>query len=258
MDFSRISQYEDCGAWEYCRQMKKEGKIRHLGFSFHDTADVLDKILDLYPETEFVQLQINYADWDDPEVQSRKCYEVCRKHNTPVVIMEPVKGGSLANMHPDVQQVFQAADPSASNASWAIRFCASLEGIITVLSGMSNMEQLTDNVSYMENFQPLSDDERKVLDHAVEVLKSIPTIPCTACKYCVDGCPQNINIPGIFSAFNHYKMYNNLSDAKRRYNDAVKDGGKASDCIKCLACESQCPQHIEITKQLEEAAELFE
>ena len=207
---------------------------------------------------EFVQLQINYADWESDSVQSRKCYQVARKYNKPVIIMEPVKGGSLATMTPEVQKLFKDANPEASIPSWAIRYCASLEGIITVLSGMSNEEQLNDNVSYMEDFQPLTDSERQVVAKAVEILNNTPTIPCTACKYCVDGCPQKINIPGVFSAMNNFTLYNNLPGAKGSYQNAVKDGGKAGDCIQCGNCEAHCPQHIQIIEELKKAAATLE
>ncbi len=249
---------DELGSWAFIAKMKEEGKIKHIGFSFHDTAEVLDGILTKHPEAEFVQLQINYADWESDSVQSRLCYETARKHNVPVIIMEPVKGGSLATMTPEVQKLFKDAAPEMSVPSWAVRYCASLEGIVTVLSGMSNEEQLLDNVSYMEDFKPLTDGERDVIKKAVEVLDSIPTIPCTGCKYCVDGCPQKINIPAVFTAMNKYTLYNNLDQAKNEYARVTKDGGKASDCIQCGNCESHCPQHIEIIETLKKAAELFE
>ena len=249
---------EQLGAWEFIQKAKEEGRVKHIGFSFHDSAEVLEDILKKHPETEFVQLQINYADWESDSVQSRKCYEVARKYEKPVIVMEPVKGGSLVTMTPEVQNLFREANPQLSIPSWAVRFAASLEGVVTVLSGMSNEEQLNDNVSYMEDFQPLTDSERGVVNQVVEILDSIPTIPCTACKYCVDGCPQKINVPGVFAALNKHTLYNNLKDAKGEYERAVKEGGKASDCIACGACEAHCPQHIEIIETLKKAAEKFE
>ena len=249
---------EELGAWAFVQEKKAQGKVKHIGFSFHDTPEVLDDILTRHPEAEFVQLQINYADWDSENVQSRACYEVARKHNKPVVNMEPVKGGSLATMTPEVQELFKSANPAMSVPSWAVRFAASLDGLVTVLSGMSTEEQLNDNVSYMENFQPLNDEERKVIDRAVEILKNIPTIPCTGCKYCVDGCPQKINIPGIFSTMNHFSMYNNRAGANGSYQRVTRDGGKASDCIQCGQCEAHCPQHIQIIETLKKAAETLE
>ncbi len=246
---------EKLGAWEFLKELKEQGKAKHIGFSFHDSADVLEDILNKHPEAEFVQLQINYADWDSEGVQSRKCYEVARRHGKSVIIMEPVKGGALATMTPQVQEIFKAADPDASVASWAVRYCASLDGLVTVLSGMSDEAQMNDNLSYMENFKPLSDEEQKVVAKVVDVLKSLPTIPCTACKYCVDGCPQKINIPGIFSAMNSLTLYGDEKRAKGHYNNATKDGGKTGDCIQCGACQGHCPQHLEIIELLKTAAE---
>lgn len=258
MSAERAQKADELQAWDFMKQVKAQGKAKHIGFSFHDSAEALEDILKNHPEMEFVQLQINYADWESDSVQSRKCYQVARKYNKPVIIMEPVKGGSLATMTPEVQKLFKDANPEASIPSWAIRYCASLEGIITVLSGMSNEEQLNDNVSYMEDFQPLTDSERQVVAKAVEILNNTPTIPCTACKYCVDGCPQKINIPGVFSAMNNFTLYNNLPGAKGSYQNAVKDGGKASDCIQCGNCEAHCPQHIQIIEELKKAAATLE
>ena len=258
MSAERAQKADELQAWDFMKQVKAQGKAKHIGFSFHDSAEALEDILKNHPEMEFVQLQINYADWESDSVQSRKCYQVARKYNKPVIIMEPVKGGSLATMTPEVQKLFKDANPEASIPSWAIRYCASLEGIITVLSGMSNEEQLNDNVSYMEDFQPLTDSERQVVAKAVEILNNTPTIPCTACKYCVDGCPQKINIPGVFSAMNNFTLYNNLPGAKGSYQNAVKDGGKAGDCIQCGSCEAHCPQHIQIIEELKKAAATLE
>ena len=249
---------EQFGAWEFVKKLKEEGRIKHLGFSFHDTAEVLEGILKAHPEAEFVQLQINYVDWESDSVQSRKCYEVARKYGKPVIIMEPVRGGSLAVMPPQVQKVFQDARPELSVPSWAVRYAASLEGIVTVLSGMSNEAQLNDNVSYMENFEPLSGQERETVQKAVDILNSLPTLPCTGCKACVDGCPQHINIPEIFTAMNDLTLYNNEEGSKGAYGRATKEGGKASDCIQCGACEGHCPQHIEIIDTLKKAAAQFE
>ena len=258
MDHTKVKKADEIDAWGFMKRIKEEGRAKHIGFSFHDSAEVLEGILASHPEMEFVQLQINYADWEDDNVQSRKCYEVARKYNVPVIIMEPVKGGSLATMPEEIQKLYREANPELSVPSWAVRYAASLDGVITVLSGMSNEEQLNDNVSYMENFQPLSDAERETVQKAVEILNTLPTIPCTGCKYCVDGCPQKINIPGIFEAMNEYILYNNLERAKHSYENAVKEGGKASDCIQCGACEAHCPQHIGIIETLEKAAATLE
>lgn len=249
---------EDLGAWEFIQKKKAEGKIKHIGFSFHDSADVLEDILQKHPEAEFVQLQINYADWESDSVQSRKCYETARRHGKSVIIMEPVKGGALATMTPEVQKIFKDANPNASVASWAVRYAASLDGLVTVLSGMSNMEQMEDNLSYMADFKPLDDGERAVVSQVVDVLKNTPTIPCTACKYCVDGCPQKINIPGVFSAANQLTLYGDGERAKGQYKHAVGEGGKASDCIQCGSCQGHCPQHLEIIELLKDAAAKLE
>lgn len=257
MSAEREKKADELGAWDFMKRLKAEGKAKHIGFSFHDTAEALEHILQNHPEMEFVQLQINYVDWESESVQSRKCYEVARKYGKSVIIMEPVRGGSLAIMPPQVQEVFKAAEPEMSVASWALRYAASLDGLITVLSGMSNEEQMNDNTSFMEDFQPLNESERATVQKVVDILDSLPTIPCTACKYCVDGCPQKINIPGIFKTMNDLTLYNNVEGAKRSYEDATKEGGKAGDCIQCGNCEAHCPQKIEIIETLKKAAKEF-
>jgi len=255
---TRTKSFDDFGMWDYVLELKEKGLIRHAGFSFHDKADLLDEILTKHPQMEFVQLQINYGDWESGAVQSRKCYEVARKHGKPVVIMEPVKGGMLANPAPEVKAVFDEADTKASYASWAIRFAASLEGIITVLSGMSSLDQMKDNLSYMKAFKPLSDNERAVIDKARTTLAGLPSVPCTACAYCVAGCPKNIAIPQIFDAMNREFVYKDPNSAKFGYSWETKFGGKASDCIQCGKCEEVCPQQIKITEQLKVAAAKYE
>lgn len=257
---SRSAAFDKYDIWNFLAEKKKEGLIRHLGFSMHDKAEVLDEILTKHPEMEFVQLQINYGDWDSEIIQSRKCYEVARKHNKPIIIMEPVKGGNLANPPKQVQELLKAANSSASLPSWAIRFAASLEGVVTVLSGMSNIEQMEDNLSFMHNFKPLSEEENLVLEKARKILQEIPTVPCTACAYCMKGCPQKIAIYGSFQAYNLYKLYGNLQGAKGNYFWAT-DGAKrarASACIACGQCESVCPQHIHIIDELKNVAVTLE
>ena len=246
-------------SFAFAARMKAEGRIRHVGFSFHDSAEVLDEALTKHPEAEFVQLQLNYIDWENDNVQSRKCYEVAVKHNKPIIVMEPVKGGSLAGMNNEIQSIMKAQNPDLSIPSWAVRFCAGLDNILTVLSGMSTKEQLDDNVSYMEHFEPLSGKEHEVLKTVVEKLNAIPTIPCTGCRYCVDDCPMQIHIPDIFRAVNHQKQFGSEGNVDRSgYESATREGGKASECLHCGSCEAHCPQHIHIIEELEDAAKRFE
>lgn len=255
---SRTEAFDRFGIWDFLAEQKKKGLIKHLGFSFHDKADKLDELLTLHPDMEFVQLQINYADWESASIQSRACYEVARKYGKPVIIMEPVKGGSLASLPAPIEKIFKDADPEASLPSWAIRFAASLDGLVTVLSGMSTLEQMQDNLSFMEQFEPLSDAEKAVVDRARAALDALPQIPCTACQYCVKGCPMSINIPGVFKAMNNQLVYGNRAGALGNFAFATRSGGKPSQCIGCGQCEGACPQHIGIISELQRAVEMLE
>ena len=246
-------------AFEFISRKKAEGRIKHIGFSFHDTPELLDKILSEHPETEYVQLQINYIDWDSPTVCGRQCYEVALRHKKPVIVMEPVKGGALVKVPSAVTKMFKTHRPDMSVASWAIRYAASHDNILTVLSGMSDMTQVDDNTAYMRNFQPLGKDEQAIVALAADVIKDSTFIPCTACRYCVDGCPKNIAIPDYFSLFNEHKRVNGQSDADYYYENVYgARGGKPGECIACGKCEKICPQHLEIRKHLKEVTCTFE
>lgn len=253
----RTKYFDDFDMWSWIQEKKKEGLIKHIGFSFHSTPEALDEVLNQHPEMEFVQLQINYADWENPAVQSRACYEVARKHGKPVIIMEPIKGGMLANPPESVAEVLKNAEPDSSVASWAVRFAASLDGVITVLSGMSSVEQMKDNLSYMKGFQGLNGEQQAVIAKAQEELKKIPLIPCTTCNYCAKVCPKNIGISGSFTAMNLLTLYKDKAFAKHQEEWLVGGHGKnhADQCVKCGKCEEACPQHIKIRENLEEVCE---
>ncbi len=255
---NRIKPFDDFDLWNFVQEQKEKGLIKHVGFSFHDKAEALDEFLTAHPEMEFVQLQINYSDWEDETIQSRKCYEVARKHGKPVIIMEPVKGGSLAAMPERVSEPMTNYAPDMSQASWAIRFAASLDGVITVLSGMSDIEQMQNNLSYMTDFKPLNNEERAVIDEVNKRLAATDTIPCTRCKYCVKDCPQSIQIPRLLSAMNGYLIYGSLKNSKGEYGWITNESPKASTCIACGQCESVCPQSIHIIDELKRCAETFE
>lgn len=249
-------EFKACRAYETAFALKEEGKIRHVGISFHDRAEVLEQILNEYPQIEVVQIQFNYADYEDAAVESRKCYEVCVRRGKPVFVMEPVKGGVLANLPAEGKAILDALD-GGSPASYAIRFAASFPGIRMVLSGMSNMEQLTDNLSFMRDFQPLNEAEMEAIGKVRDVFRSLNLIGCTACRYCVAGCPQNILIPELFGAMNAKRAYNDWNSGWY-YTVHTQDNGKASDCVQCGNCEQTCPQHLPIRSLLKQVAETFE
>lgn len=255
-----LKKYEEYDCFTWLKEKKTQGLVRHIGFSFHDSAALLDQILDAHPEMEFVQLQINYLDWDNSEIQSRLCYESARRHGLPIIVMEPVKGGTLAQVPSEVAAMFEKYRPGMSPASWAIRFAAGLEGVMMVLSGMSTPQQLADNLSYMRDFQLLDEKEREIIRRAVAILNAKPAIPCTGCSYCVDGCPREIAIPRYFSLYNA-----DLQECRSKewtaqqsyYESLTQTHGAAGDCIGCGRCEKVCPQHLNIRSYLKAVASHF-
>lgn len=251
---NNYEQYQRCNAYKIASKLKEEGKIKHLGISFHDDHNFLDKILTENPEVEVVQLQFNYLDYDSKDIESRLCYEVCLKHKKPVIVMEPVKGGRLVNLPLEADKILKELN-NGSNASYAIRFSASFENVFMVLSGMNDMSQVKDNVSFMENFVPLNEKEYEALNKVVEVFKNIPIISCTNCRYCIDGCPKHIHIPTLFSIYNNYLLYKEIDNDW--YKRETNENNRAKDCIKCGKCENICPQHLKIRDYLKEISVLF-
>lgn len=250
-------KYKRCNVYGVLKQLRAEGKIRHLGFSFHDSPQMLERILEDCPEAEFVQLQFNYIDYDDPVVQSKACYDICEKYGKPVMVMEPVKGGTLVNLPPEGRAAFDALTPSESSASYALRFAGGFSNIAVILSGMSSLEQMRDNIRVMKDFKPLTEAESAAVEKVRKSIRSLGTIACTGCRYCTEVCPQDIIIPEVMSILNMQKMYADGGNSWY-YWTLIKGHGKASDCLKCGACEVQCPQHLPIRSLLEEAVKKVE
>ena len=255
-DKKLFAKYKRCKAYETALELKAEGKIRHLGISFHDNAEMLEEILTQYPQIEVVQLQFNYADYDSPSVQSGACYQVCRKFGKPVIVMEPVKGGVLVNLPDKAKKVFDDLQ-GGSYASYAIRFAAGFEGIMMVLSGMGNMEMVQDNCGYMQDFKPLTKQELTAVKKVRGILAAMHSIPCTACRYCTEVCPQEIPIPEFFACYNAQKLFNNWNSGYY-FRNVQASGASPADCINCGMCEGICPQHLEIRDLLTKVAAEFE
>lgn len=248
-------KYEEYGIWDYVKELKEKGLIKHYGFSFHADPELLVELLERHPDAEFVQLQINYADWENPGVASRENYEICKKYGKPVTVMEPIKGGILADPIDTVKAIFDAENNGLSYPSWALRFVASKDNILAVLSGMSSIEQMKDNLSFMKDFKPLDAHEEEVIAKAQQALNEDKSIPCTACHYCTKGCPMQIPIPEIFNVENRKKGSPEFR-TKREYTIVTQGRGKASDCIQCGQCEAACPQHLPIITLLEQCQSL--
>ena len=257
-DGSNYNTYVKYGCFEWAMKKKAEGKIKHFGFSFHGTPELLIQVLNSHPEVEFVQIQLNYADWNNPLVHSGRLYEILYDRHIPIIVMEPVKGGMLASVQPEFENMMKEVHPDKSIASWALRFVGSLDGVVTILSGMSNEEQINDNLKTFTNFEALNEQEKQIIENVVKKMQDMPLIQCTACQYCCDGCPSSIRIPDVFRALNTIRLYPGDNRPRLFYRGLVSSSGHASDCIACGQCESVCPQHLSIIELLKEAAAKFD
>lgn len=260
LEYTSYPKAEAFHAFEFVQKLKKEGKVKHLGFSFHGDAKLLEEILTKHPEMEYVQLQLNYLDWEDAQVQSRLCYEVATKHGKPVIVMEPVKGGALATIPEEAVKLLSDYHPDRSAASWAMRFAATPDNVMMVLSGMSNEAQMADNLSYMKDFQPINAEEQEIIDKVKAIIEQTIAIPCTTCRYCIDGCPQHIAIPDYFGLYNDLHRFgpSQMGNARHRFGKLAEKNGKPSDCIECGVCETRCPQHLTIRDYLKEIVAVLE
>ncbi len=257
-DGSNYDTYVKYDCFDWGLKKKAEGKIKHFGFSYHGSPELLEEVLDKHREAEFVQIQLNYLDRTNPVVRSQRLYEILRDRDIPIIVMEPVRGGMLASMAPDIEERFKARQPKRSTASWALRYVGSLPGVMTILSGMSSEEQVEDNINTFTDFEPLADDEFKLIDEVTQEVLSVPQIGCTACRYCCDGCPKKISIPDVFRTVNTLRRYPDDWRSKNFYSQLIKRSSRASDCIGCARCEKVCPQHLNITELMKEAAQILD
>ncbi len=255
---SNSAVYDRLRCWDFLGEMKDKGLVHNAGFSFHGDPDLLENILQQHPEVDFVQLQINYLDWKNPIIKAKECYEITRRHGKKIIIMEPVKGGILSALPSNCADILSELNPEVSQASFALRFATSLEGVEMVLSGMSTPEQVEDNLKTFDEFTPLRKEENEALRRIVDIMYSVPTIQCTNCRYCVDGCPANIRIPDLIRCLNNTILEGYNFRAQKYYESYTEEGNTASACVECGQCEGICPQHLHIIDAMKESASLFE
>lgn len=258
-NLQRYNRFKSLGAYETAVELKKEGKIKYFGISFHDKAHVLELILNENPEIDVVQIQFNYVDYDSASTESKKVYDVCRKYNKPVFIMEPLRGGCLVNHMPEAA-VEEFAKLGDTPASYALRFPGNFEGVEMILSGASTLEQMTENVNTMKEYRPLNELEMETVFKVKDLFKAQDMVACTACRYCLEGCPKNIQIPDIFACLNAETSFTSFKwSTEIYYHEAITtNGNKASDCIGCGKCEAACPQNLPIRELLKVAVQEFE